>query len=76
MTERQMEVLRYIEDFIIVKGFSPSYVDIATGLNLKSKANIHRIVHRLKDMGFLKLDPHKVRSVETLDRTVQTMMIL
>jgi repressor LexA len=76
MTERQMEVLRYIEDFIIVKGFSPSYGDIATGLNLKSKANIHRIVHRLKDMGFLKLDPHKVRSVETLDRTVQNMMIL
>ena len=76
MTERQMEVLQYIEDFIIVKGFSPSYGDIATGLNLKSKANIHRIVHRLKDMGFLKLDPHKVRSVETLDRTVQNMMIL
>jgi len=76
MTERQMEVLRYIEDFIVVKGFSPSYVDIATGLNLKSKANIHRIVHRLKDMGFLKLDPHKVRSVETLDRTVQNMMSL
>jgi repressor LexA len=71
-----MEVLQYIEDFIAVKGFSPSYGDIATGLNLKSKANIHRIVHRLKDMGFLKLDPHKVRSVETLDRTVQNMMIL
>ena len=76
MTERQMEVLQYIEDFIVVKGFSPSYGDIATGLNLKSKANIHRIVHRLKDMGFLKLDPHKVRSVETLDRTVQNMMSL
>ena len=76
MTERQMEVLQYIEDFIAVKGFSPSYGDIATGLNLKSKANIHRIVHRLKDMGFLKLDPHKVRSVETIDRTVQKMMIL
>jgi repressor LexA len=76
VTERQMEVLRYIEDFIVVKGFSPSYVDIATGLNLKSKANIHRIVHRLKDMGFIKLDPHKVRSVETIDRTVQKMMSL
>ena len=76
MTERQMEVLRYIEDFIAVKGFSPSYGDIATGLNLKSKANIHRIVHRLKDMGFLKLDPYKVRSVETIDRTVREMMSL
>ena len=76
MTERQMEVLQYIEDFIAVKGFSPSYGDIATGLNLKSKANIHRIVHRLKDMGFLKLDPHKVRSVEIIDRTVQKMMSL
>lgn len=76
MTERQMEVLRYIEDFIAVKGFSPSYGDIATGLNLKSKTNIHRIIHRLKDMGFLKLDPHKARSVETIDRTVREMMSL
>lgn len=76
MTERQMEVLRYIEDFIKVKGFSPSYVDIATGLNLKSKTNIHRLVHRLKDMGFLKLDPHKVRSVEPIDKTIRKMTSL
>jgi repressor LexA len=76
MTERQMEVLRYIEDFIRVKGFSPSYVDIATGLNLKSKANIHRLVHRLKEQGFLKLDPHKVRSVTPIDITVEKMTSL
>lgn len=76
MTERQMEVLRYIEDFIKVKGFSPSYVDIATGLNLKSKTNIHRLVHRLKEMGFLKVEPHKFRSVTPIDKTVQKMTSL
>ena len=76
MTERQMEVLRYIEDFIRVKGFSPSYVDIANGLKLRSKSNIHRLVHSLKDQGFLKLDPHKVRTVEPIDKTIQKMISL
>jgi SOS-response transcriptional repressor LexA len=51
-------------------------VDIATGLNLKSKANIHRLVHRLKEQGFLKLDPHKVRSVTPIDKTVEKMTSL
>lgn len=76
MTERQMEVLRYIEDFIKVKGFSPSYVDIATGLNLRSKSNIHRLVHHLKKQGFLKLEPYKVRTLMPIDKTVQKMTSL
>ena len=76
MTKRQMEVLHFIEDFIKYRGFSPSYMDIAIGMNLKSKSNIHRIIHALKERGFLKLQPHKIRSLTPVDKTVNKMTSL
>ena len=62
MTERQKMVLDFIELYIKMKGFPPSYMDIATGLKLRSKSNIHRLVHDLKDKGLLQVKPHMVRS--------------
>jgi repressor LexA len=76
MTERQMEVLRFIEDFIKYRGFSPSYADIARGLQLKSKSNIHRIIHNLKDRGLLKVQPNKIRSLVPVDKSVNKMTSL
>ena len=71
MTERQMEVLRFIEEFIKIKGFSPSYMDIANGLKLRSKSNIHRLVHTLKHRGFLKIQPYTVRSLKPIDNSIK-----
>ena len=58
MTERQLDVLNFIKDFIKVKGFSPSYTDIAKGLGMSSKSNIHRLVHSLREQGLLKMKPY------------------
>lgn len=76
MTERQMEVLRYLEDFIVVKGFSPSLSDIATGLNLRSRSNIHRIVKELARQGFIQKEPNRVRSLVPLDKTIKRITAL
>lgn len=76
MTERQMDVLHFIEDFIKYRGFSPSYMDIANGLKLKSKSNIHRIIHTLKDRGYLKVQPYKIRSLVPVDKSVDRMTSL
>ena len=73
MTERQKMVLDFIELYIKMKGFPPSYMDIATGLSLRSKSNIHRIVHELKNKGLLQIKPHMVRSLKPIDKTVQEM---
>jgi repressor LexA len=73
MTERQKMVLDYINLYIKTKGFPPSYMDIALGLKLKSKSNIHRLVHTLKDNGFLQVKPHMVRSMKLVDTTVKEM---
>jgi len=69
-------VLAFIKTFIQMKGYAPSYATIAQALNLKSKSNIHRLVHQLKDDGLIELTPHKVRSLEVIDKSVDRIASL
>lgn len=64
MTERQQLVLEFIRTYVKMKGFPPSYQDIATGLGLRSRSNIHRIVHTLCEMKMISIDPHKFRTIK------------
>jgi len=76
VTPRQQKVLEFVQAYITVKGYAPSYNNIAQGLGLKSRSNIHRIVHDLRIAGFLKIDPHKFRSLKVVDKSVKRMMAL
>ena len=71
MTPKQKLVLDFVQTYIKIKGFSPSYADIAQGLSLKSKSNIHRVIHILQDEGLLVIKPHKFNSIKLLDKTVK-----
>lgn len=70
MTERQRLVYDFIQMFIKRRGFAPSYAEIAEGLKMTSKSNIHRHIHTLKSYGLLKLQPHLVRSMKIVDRSI------
>ena len=72
LTEQQRMVLEFIKLFIDIKGFSPCLQEIATGLNMKSRSNIHRIVHYLKDRKHLTVDPLKARSLRLRRRQSAT----
>jgi repressor LexA len=76
MTEKQRLVLEFIETYIKMKGFAPSMQDIASGLGMKSRSNIHRIIHSLKRDGHLSLKPHKVRTMKVMDRSVRELTAL
>lgn len=76
MTEHQRAVLEFIQAYIKMKGFAPSMQDIATGMGLKSRSNIHRIIHTLKEKGLLVTTPHKVRTMKLRDRSVEKMLAL
>lgn len=76
MTERQRAVLEFIQTYIKMKGFAPSMQDIATGMGLKSRSNIHRIIHTLEEAGLLVTTPHKVRTMKLRDRSVEKMLAL
>ena len=76
MSPRQKQVYDFIQAYIKIKGFAPSYMNIAQGLELKSKSNIHRLVHRLKEQGLLHVKPHEFRSLKIIDKSVQDMVKL
>jgi SOS-response transcriptional repressor LexA len=71
MTENRQKVLEFIRAYIRLHGISPSYEVIARSLGKSSKSNIHRIVHRLKDDGFIEVKPYKFRSVKLADKSAR-----
>jgi len=47
-------------------GISPSYDEMRSALNLKSKSGIHRLISALEERGFIKRLPHKARALEVV----------
>jgi repressor LexA len=64
LTRRQKEVLDYLADFIERKGYSPSYEEIAEGIDLNSIATVHKHIAALEGKGYLKRGFNQSRSVE------------
>lgn len=76
MSPKQKIALEFIKAYMEVKGYAPSYRNIAEGLGIKSKSNVHRLVHALKSQGLLDLDPHKIRSLRVVDKSVEKVSSL
>lgn len=76
MREKHKLVLDFIRAYTKIHGVAPSYAVIAKGIGLKSKANIHRIIHVLKDDGHLTVKPYKFNSIRLNDRSVRSMASL
>jgi SOS-response transcriptional repressor LexA len=76
MSDKHQLVLDFIRAYIKLYGMSPSYQTIASGVGMKSKANIHRIIHRLQDEGLLTIRPHKFNSIKLIDRSAREMAAL
>jgi len=71
MSPKQQLVYDFIRAYVRLHGVPPSYAVIARGLGLKSKANIHRVIHILKDEGLLVIRPYKFNSIKLVDRSVR-----
>lgn len=76
MSKRRQLVLDFIRAYIRLHGVSPSYEVIARGIGLKSKSNIHRIIHRLKTDGHIVTKPYKFHAIKLVDTSVREMVRL
>lgn len=76
MTPKQKLALEFIKAYMSVKGYAPSYRNIAQGLDIKSKSNVHRLMHALREQGFIEIKPHKIRSIQIVDRSIQQVSAL
>ncbi|HVX58915.1 MAG TPA: hypothetical protein VG964_04275 [Candidatus Saccharimonadales bacterium] len=65
-TKKQREMLGFIEEFIVVHGYSPSYREIMSGLNYNSVATVSLHVNNLIRRGHLAKRDHSARSLEVV----------
>jgi repressor LexA len=68
LTRRQKELMDFLSNFIERHGYSPSYDEIATGLNLASLATVHKHVQALETKQYLKRSYNHSRSLEIAER--------
>ena len=64
LTKRQKQVLDFIADFVDRNGYSPSYEELATGLELASLATVHKHIQALETKNYLKRSFNHSRSLE------------
>ena len=64
LTPRQKEVLDFLVDYTERNGFSPSFEEIAAGLNLASLATVHKHITALEQKNYLKRRYNESRSIE------------
>ncbi|MCB1136615.1 MAG: transcriptional repressor LexA, partial [Chlamydiia bacterium] len=63
LTERQREVLTYIENFIAQHHYSPSYNEIKKHFSFSSLGSVYKHIQVLKRKGHLNLETHCSRSL-------------
>jgi repressor LexA len=64
LTKRQKDFLDFLSGFLEKKGYSPSYEEIASGLDLASLATVHKHILALESKQYLKRGFNQSRSLE------------
>ena len=75
ITSKQKEILEYIKETILKKGYPPTVREICEAVRLKSTSSVHSHLETLERNGFIRRDPTKPRAMEILDDMVQIPMI-
>jgi repressor LexA len=68
LTRRQKEVMDFLSGFIQRNGYSPSYEELAAGLNLASLATVHKHIQALESKQYLRRSYNHSRSLEVGER--------
>ena len=71
LTKRQKEVLDFIAMYQVEKGYSPSYEEIARGLDLASIATVHKHISALQNKNYLHRGHNQSRSVDVAPKYLQ-----
>ena len=67
ITTKQSEILEYIKNEILNRGFPPAVREICDAVNLKSTSSVHSHLESLEKNGYIRRDPTKPRAIEILD---------
>lgn len=68
ITRRQKEVLDFLQNFVERCGYSPSFEEIAHGLDLTSLATVHKHISNLERKGLLHRAHNRSRSIDLIPK--------
>ena len=64
ITPKQTEILEYIKQQILTKGYPPAVRDICEAVHLKSTSSVHSHLETLEKNGYIRRDPSKPRAID------------
>ncbi len=67
ISAKQKEILEYIKEESLRKGYPPSVREICGAVHLKSTSSVHAHLETLEKNGYIRKDPSKPRAIEILD---------
>ena len=67
LSAKQEEILDFIKQEILTKGYPPSVREIGEAVNLKSTSSVHAHLESLEKKGYIRKDPTKPRTIEVVD---------
>ena len=71
ITKKQEEILEYIKEQTLAKGYPPAVREICEAVNLKSTSSVHAHLSTLEKNGYIRRDPTKPRAIEICDDSFQ-----
>src|SRR3989339_1575764 len=66
---RQRQILDFVTQYIQTNGFSPTLLEIAKALGVRSLATVHEHLQAMEKKGIIKKFEGSVRGIEILDKT-------
>lgn len=67
ISQKQSEILEYMKNEILNRGFPPSVREIGEAVHLKSTSSVHSHLETLEKNGYIRRDPTKPRAIEIVD---------
>ena len=67
ITPKQQEILDYLKNEILSKGYPPSVREICEAVGLKSTSSVFSHLEKLEKNGYIRRDPTKPRAIEIID---------
>ena len=67
ISRKQQEILDYIKNEILTKGYPPAVREICEAVQLKSTSSVHAHLASLERNGYIRRDSTKPRAIEILD---------
>lgn len=67
ISNKQREILEYIKQEILNRGYPPAVREICEAVDLKSTSSVHSHLETLEKNGYIRRDPTKPRAIEIID---------